>query len=231
MGLNLSIRRVVFSSLRKFDGVEERALTAAEIRQVAGRAGRYASRYPAGVVTALDAGDLAAVRQALEAPSEELAAARLLPSLAQLEALHARHPGDSLPALLRRFAEAAEGSLERTPHYRLARFDEQLALATMLRHLPLGLREAWAFSTAPAAPDDAPVAAALLGFAAAYASRRAVTPAAIMLPPLAQARSEVELQQVGAWQAGQGAIAAGVEGMLSAMPVARSGSDRLLPIG
>lgn len=197
MGLNLAIRRVVFSSLSKFDGVEQRQLTAAEIKQVAGRAGRYASPYPAGVVTALDAGDLAAVRRALDDPGEELSAARLLPSLAQLELLHAWHPRDGLPALLRRFAEAAEGSLERHDTYRLARFDDQLALATMLRHLPLSLREAWAFSTSPADPDDAPVAAALLGFAAAYASRRAVTPAAIMLPPLVQARSELELQQVG----------------------------------
>ena len=36
MGLNLAIRRVVFTSLRKFDGAKERLLTAAEIKQVGG---------------------------------------------------------------------------------------------------------------------------------------------------------------------------------------------------
>lgn len=41
MGLNLDIDHVVFTSLRKFDGVGPRALTAAEVGQVAGRAGRH----------------------------------------------------------------------------------------------------------------------------------------------------------------------------------------------
>jgi ATP-dependent RNA helicase SUPV3L1/SUV3 len=41
MGLNLSIDHIAFASLRKFDGQQERRLTASEIGQVAGRAGRY----------------------------------------------------------------------------------------------------------------------------------------------------------------------------------------------
>jgi ATP-dependent RNA helicase SUPV3L1/SUV3 len=41
MGLNLNIRHVAFAGLRKFDGREERALSAAELGQIAGRAGRY----------------------------------------------------------------------------------------------------------------------------------------------------------------------------------------------
>lgn len=41
MGMNLPIRRVVFLETIKFDGVEERPLTASEIKQIAGRAGRY----------------------------------------------------------------------------------------------------------------------------------------------------------------------------------------------
>ena len=42
MGLNLGpLQRVVFSAVRKYDGVGERALTNSEIRQIAGRAGRY----------------------------------------------------------------------------------------------------------------------------------------------------------------------------------------------
>ena len=40
MGLNLSIKRIVLSTLRKFDGVDLRELTAAELKQIAGRAGR-----------------------------------------------------------------------------------------------------------------------------------------------------------------------------------------------
>ena len=41
MGLNLDIDHVVFTSLGKFDGVGPRELTAAEVGQIAGRAGRH----------------------------------------------------------------------------------------------------------------------------------------------------------------------------------------------
>ncbi len=41
MGLNLPIRRVIFSHIHKFDGVATRPLNATEVRQIAGRAGRY----------------------------------------------------------------------------------------------------------------------------------------------------------------------------------------------
>ncbi len=41
MGINLPIRRVVFMNTTKFDGVGKRRLLAEEIRQIAGRAGRY----------------------------------------------------------------------------------------------------------------------------------------------------------------------------------------------
>ena len=41
MGLNLPIRRVLFSTLTKFDGVGDRALSESEVHQIAGRAGRF----------------------------------------------------------------------------------------------------------------------------------------------------------------------------------------------
>ena len=41
MGLNLPIRRVLFSTMSKFDGVGDRALNESEVHQIAGRAGRY----------------------------------------------------------------------------------------------------------------------------------------------------------------------------------------------
>jgi hypothetical protein len=53
MGLNIGpLRRVVFSTLRKFDGVQDRQLTAMEIKQIAGRAGRF-GHHDEGLVTAL----------------------------------------------------------------------------------------------------------------------------------------------------------------------------------
>ena len=41
MGLNLDVTHVAFASLVKFDGVRQRRLTAAEMGQIAGRAGRH----------------------------------------------------------------------------------------------------------------------------------------------------------------------------------------------
>lgn len=53
MGLNLPIRRIVFVETRKFDGVNKRDLTPEEIKQIAGRAGRF-GLYDEGFVAAVD---------------------------------------------------------------------------------------------------------------------------------------------------------------------------------
>jgi ATP-dependent RNA helicase SUPV3L1/SUV3 len=53
MGLNLPIRRVIFANIYKFDGVASRLLNATEVRQIAGRAGRY-GLYPNGYVNILE---------------------------------------------------------------------------------------------------------------------------------------------------------------------------------
>ncbi len=50
MGMNLPIRRVVFLQTVKYDGVRERPLTVSEIKQIAGRAGRF-GKYDVGYVT------------------------------------------------------------------------------------------------------------------------------------------------------------------------------------
>ncbi len=53
MGLNLPIRRIVFVETQKFDGVVKRDLEPGEIKQIAGRAGRFGI-YEEGFVTAID---------------------------------------------------------------------------------------------------------------------------------------------------------------------------------
>lgn len=51
MGLNLPVRRIVFLQSDKFDGKEKRSINTAEIRQIAGRAGRF-GMYDVGYVNA-----------------------------------------------------------------------------------------------------------------------------------------------------------------------------------
>lgn len=53
MGLNLPIRRVIFSNIHKFDGVASRHLNSTEVRQIAGRAGRFGI-YDTGYVSVLE---------------------------------------------------------------------------------------------------------------------------------------------------------------------------------
>ena len=46
-------RRIVFTSMEKFDGSSFRPLTAAEVKQIAGRAGRFGSSYGRGGITCM----------------------------------------------------------------------------------------------------------------------------------------------------------------------------------
>ena len=64
MGLNLPIRRIVFVETRKFDGTSRRSLLPEEIRQIAGRAGRF-GLYEEGFVTAID--DIETIEDGLSA--------------------------------------------------------------------------------------------------------------------------------------------------------------------
>ncbi|MBE7018052.1 MAG: hypothetical protein E7420_07890 [Ruminococcaceae bacterium] len=63
MGLNLPIRRIIFTDTEKFDGTERRELKPEEIQQIAGRAGRY-GMYDKGFVGATE--NLSAIRRGLE---------------------------------------------------------------------------------------------------------------------------------------------------------------------
>lgn len=51
MGLNLPIQRVIFTADEKFDGIEKRPLLSSEVRQIAGRAGRF-GKYDKGYAAA-----------------------------------------------------------------------------------------------------------------------------------------------------------------------------------
>ena len=68
LGLNLPIRRMIFSTIEKFDGVADRLLTPYEIRQIAGRAGRFGI-HEDGQVSALNARQIPFLRRAIEGQS------------------------------------------------------------------------------------------------------------------------------------------------------------------
>ena len=71
MGLNLPVRRIVFLQADKFDATSRRPLRTPEIKQIAGRAGRYGI-YDKGYVSAMGEQELEYIRERFEAPEEPL---------------------------------------------------------------------------------------------------------------------------------------------------------------
>lgn len=57
MGVSLPIRRVIFCKTKKYDGVSTRRLKTSEVKQIAGRAGRY-GKYDVGYVLTMDTPEL-----------------------------------------------------------------------------------------------------------------------------------------------------------------------------
>lgn len=128
MGLNLPIKRVIFTAVSKFDGTEERALGIQELRQIAGRAGRFglAER---GEAAAMDLEGARVLKSALEGPSPAIEGQlSIAPSDRQIEVMSRElERFGPLPLLL------APGSLARALRAQL-----RSALRPWLRQLRLG---------------------------------------------------------------------------------------------
>ncbi|KZV67800.1 hypothetical protein PENSPDRAFT_653814 [Peniophora sp. CONT] len=78
MGLNLKIRRVIFTQVSKYSGVsgQDEPLTTSQIKQIGGRAGRFGVHVDkdasVGIVTTLKKEDLSVVKAAFDAPNTNL---------------------------------------------------------------------------------------------------------------------------------------------------------------
>ena len=71
MGLNLPVRRIVFVQIDKYDGHQKRKLKVPEIKQIAGRAGRYGI-YDVGYVNAMGDEELEYVRERFNREEEPI---------------------------------------------------------------------------------------------------------------------------------------------------------------
>lgn len=78
MGVNLPIRRIIFTEIKKFDGEEFRFLSSQETKQIAGRAGRIGI-YDVGYVACMD-DDIAFIENQLLVPDDEIEKAAVGPS-------------------------------------------------------------------------------------------------------------------------------------------------------
>jgi len=161
MGLNLGpLKRVIFSAWRKWDGVAERALTNSEIRQIAGRAGRFGHQ-EAGYVGAIEEGGLGPIRDALSgAPTAPAADTRFFvrPDLIAIESVARELGSESLAEVLAHFARATfyAGS-----PFQPSALDEILEVARIVDRARLPIQEKFAFSVCPVDRRD-PVAMGML---------------------------------------------------------------------
>lgn len=71
MGLNLPVKRIIFLEMEKFDGTGKRPLELSEIRQIAGRAGRFGI-HESGVVTAMGEKNLKFLHRMSELTEENI---------------------------------------------------------------------------------------------------------------------------------------------------------------
>ncbi|XP_059293855.1 ATP-dependent RNA helicase SUV3, mitochondrial isoform X1 [Lycium ferocissimum] len=194
MGLNLNISRIIFSTLRKFDGVEIRDLTVPEIKQIAGRAGRYKSKFSVGEVTCLEADDLPLLHSSLDAPSPVLERAGLFPNFDLLYMYSRLHPKHGLHEILEHFLDNAKLS----EHYFIANCEEMLKVAALIDTLPLSLHDKYLFCISPVDMDDDISSQGLTQFATNYSKnglvrlREIFTPGALKVPKSHTALKELE---------------------------------------
>lgn len=194
MGLNLNISRIIFSTLKKFDGIEERDLTVPEIKQIAGRAGRFGSKFPDGEVTCMNVKDLPLLHSSLKSLSPVLERAGLFPTF-DLLFMHSRfHPTKSLYQMLEHFVDNAKLS----SNYFIADCEEMLKVAAIVDELPLGLHDKYLFVISPVDMNNDISSQGLIQFAQTYAKKGIVrlreifTPGTLQVPKSHSALKELE---------------------------------------
>ncbi|KAK3950121.1 P-loop containing nucleoside triphosphate hydrolase protein [Pseudoneurospora amorphoporcata] len=169
MGLNLEIKRVVFESAFKFDGSTQRPLTIPEVKQIAGRAGRYRTANDAarsgeedetsvtstrskwgapGFVTAMDGQDLEHITKHLLKDANPITAAGIMPPSHIIERFAFQFSSDiPLGFVLSRLREMARLSSS----FNMCSFGDPLDVAEVIKEFKLSIYDRSVLLTAPVA--------------------------------------------------------------------------------
>ena len=162
MGLNLSIRRIIFNSMFKSNGEKIVQLDHSSVKQISGRAGRRNSPYPNGEVTVRDPADLKHLQQCMSTEIRPIAKAGLLPTAShfQLFADSMRKYGtmdgdesfdvNDLYKILLQFNDMARLRGD----YVLCRMTQMRLIARWVDDLQLTLPEKYSFCMAPVNETD-----------------------------------------------------------------------------
>ena len=147
MGLNMPIRRVVFTTAKKYDGISEDLLPAWLTHQIAGRAGRFGI-HEAGHVAGFDEYTHRFIARLMKTHAENLPKRGFFvtPSIQQLDMI-ARATGEkSLAKLLELFSRNIDLSDD---FFLPGDFSEQIDRAHWLDQLRLTLEQRFTFSLVP----------------------------------------------------------------------------------
>ena len=154
MGMNLPIRRIVFSTVTKFINGENFQISNSEIKQIAGRAGRY-GRFPTGYVTSLQRVDngLEVIHNALEDDLEQSEQSMVGPDLDIFTQVNSELQRNSLHGLkLSEFLRLFYTMDFKDPFY-CVELNEMIELAEMVEEADkdgvLSSPEIFGFSCAP----------------------------------------------------------------------------------
>ena len=152
MGLNLPVRRMVFSTTEKFDGNGMRSLSPHLVRQIAGRAGRF-GLFPEGKVSALNQDDLEYVHACLEQKPTLLRPPFVVaPGWLHVQAVAQALPSNNLGQILTAFKTHFRFN---DPLFRPATIREMTQLSHLLDRFPaLSLKDRFHLSRAPVDPED-----------------------------------------------------------------------------
>ncbi|KAM6184730.1 ATP-dependent RNA helicase SUPV3L1, mitochondrial [Rhynchocyon petersi] len=176
MGLNLSIRRIIFYSLIK-PSVNEKGekemepITTSQALQIAGRAGRFSSKFKEGEVTAMHREDLKLLKEILNRPVEPIRAAGLHPTAEQIEMFAYHLPDTTLSNLIDIFVDFSQVDGQ----YFVCNMDDFKFSAELIQHIPLSLRVRYVFCTAPINKKQPFVCSSLLQFARQFSRNEPLT--------------------------------------------------------
>lgn len=150
MGLNLPIRRVIFTSIRKFDGAASRLLNATEVRQIAGRAGRFGI-YETGYVNILEDDERFHIEHMLNTDdTSELSKLPIAPNFGQLANIAHKMHTAKLAECLEYFAQKMQLNNE---FFELSSVAAQYSQALLVDEFApkMALQDKFIFACAPIA--------------------------------------------------------------------------------
>lgn len=163
MGLNLRIKRVIFDTLSKWNGTETVPLSLSQIKQIAGRAGRYGTSRdasPYGLVLTRHEDEMGILRAALAAPVRPVTHALIQPNTQKLESLSFLLPRSRPKEAVRRGSVLQENSMSSLLEefhamadldagvFAISDFVSQQAISALIEHRGCGLlthaeKETW----------------------------------------------------------------------------------------